>query len=310
MSLALCALSHSPLRGLHDPADEVMKRVDSALERIRTRVRDASPKRVVLLAPDHFNGHFYTPMPQFCLGLGATAVGDYGTPAGPVRVTADEVRSVHEALLEHVDVAVAYDMVVDHAFAQPLEILFGGLDAVPVIPLFVNCAAAPLSPVSRSLVLGETLGRILQELEGHTLVLASGGLSHDPPLPSVDHPEHRERLVSGRQWTAEERVVREARTVSTAQGHAAGSSDRLPLAPDWDAGLLRMLADGCFEQLACWDNDSISREAGGGGHEIRTWVAGFRALCEAGPYAVRESFYEPIPEWMVGFGAVYAEPAR
>jgi len=34
----------------------------------------------------------------------------------------------------------------DHGFAQPLQVLLGGIDRVPVVPVFINCVAVPLRP--------------------------------------------------------------------------------------------------------------------------------------------------------------------
>ena len=49
-------------------------------------------------------------------------------------------------------------MQVDHGFAQPLEFLLGGLDRVPVLPVFINGVAAPLPGFQRTRLLGEAMG--------------------------------------------------------------------------------------------------------------------------------------------------------
>ncbi len=55
----------------------------------------------------------------------------------------------HAVINSGIDLAVSYNMQVDHGFAQPLEFLLGGLDRLPVLPVFINGVAAPL-PVSRT----------------------------------------------------------------------------------------------------------------------------------------------------------------
>lgn len=47
---------------------------------------------------------------------------------------------------------------------QWLEILFGGLTEVAVVPSFINSAAPPFTPVHRVRALGEVLGRYLSGL--------------------------------------------------------------------------------------------------------------------------------------------------
>ncbi|GHL31687.1 hypothetical protein ECZU26_25120 [Escherichia coli] len=47
----------------------------------------------------------------------------------------------HAVMKSGIDLAVSYCMQVDHGFAQPLEFLLGGLDKVPVLPVFINGVA-------------------------------------------------------------------------------------------------------------------------------------------------------------------------
>ena len=69
---------------------------------------------------------------------------------------------------------------------QPLEILFGGLTAVPMVPFFINSVAPPFTPVHRVRALGEALGRYLSGLDKRVLLIGSGGLSHEPPVPTLE----------------------------------------------------------------------------------------------------------------------------
>ncbi len=83
-------------------------------------------------------------MPPFCLGVGATAIGDFASAAGDAgaRRAGGSLRPRHPQ--QRYRPAVSYNMQVDHGFAQPLEFLLGGLDRVPVLPVFINGVAAPL----------------------------------------------------------------------------------------------------------------------------------------------------------------------
>ena len=45
-----------------------------------------------------------------------------------------------------------------------------------------------------------------------------------------------------------------------------------------------------------------------GAHEIRTWIAAYSALAQAGPYTVTYRYYRPIPQYIVGFAVTTARP--
>lgn len=309
MALAVCTMSHSPLMGENDPEPEVAAAVEAAFAQARAFVADFAPELVLLLGPDHYNGFFYDMMPPFCLGTGASSVGDYRTAAGPLPVDRDAAYTlVRHVLAEGVDLAYSERMFVDHGLAQPLEILFGGLDAMPVVPVFVNSVAEPLGPVSRVRLLGEALGRGAASLDRRVLIVGSGGLSHDPPVPRLEGaaPAVAERLIAGRNPTPEERAAREQRVYAAGRAFAAGTATLAPLNPAWDRRLMALLAGGGFAEIDTWANEEFVAQAGHSGHEVRTWIAAYAALSTAGRYDVVSSFYHPIPEWIAGFGVTTA----
>lgn len=309
MTLALCTTSHTPLMGKADPGTEVSERVVAAFDEARAFIRDYAPELVVLFGPDHYNGFFYEVMPPFCIAADAESVGDYGLPKGPLPVDAEAARRIAaEVLAAGVDVAVSERMQVDHGFSQPLQLLFGAIDAVPVVPVFINCVAEPLGPVARARLLGEAVGRAAATLDRRVLIMGSGGLSHDPPVPRLQGapPEVSERLISGRNPTPEERAVRESRVVGAIAAFAAGESDLMPLNPQWDAELMALLASGELASIDDRPNDWFVEHAGHSSHEVRTWIAAYAALGAVGRYEVETSFYEAIPEWIAGFGLTTA----
>ncbi|SPW57880.1 2,3-dihydroxyphenylpropionate/2, 3-dihydroxicinnamic acid 1,2- dioxygenase [Escherichia coli] len=89
MHAYLHCLSHSPLVGYVDPAQAVLDEVNGVIASARARIAAFEPELVVLFAPDHYNGFFYDVMPPFCLGVGATAIGDFGSAAGELPVPTD-----------------------------------------------------------------------------------------------------------------------------------------------------------------------------------------------------------------------------
>ena len=311
MTVALVATSHSPLIGKHDPDSQVRAEVDEAFAAARSFIERFDPELVVMYAPDHYNGFLYDMMPPFCVGASANSVGDYGLPTGPLQVDRDIAhRLARRVLQEGVDVALSEDMQVDHGFVQPLQILFGAFDTVPVVPIFINCVADPLGPASRSRHLGLAVGRALVDIDRRVLVIGSGGLSHDPPVPRLAEspPEVVERLKHGRNPTPEQRALRESRTLQAAKEFKAGSSAYRPLNPEWDQLVLRSLAEGDFASVDGHDNDWFVTEAGHSSHEVRTWIAAYATLSAHGSIDVELSYYRPIPEWFAGFAVTTALP--
>ncbi|SFQ40183.1 2,3-dihydroxyphenylpropionate 1,2-dioxygenase [Geopseudomonas sagittaria] len=312
MSVYLQCLSHTPLVGHVDPAPEVLAEVDAVVREARQRIARFAPELVILFSPDHYNGFFYDLMPSFCIGMAAHAIGDYGTAAGPLDVPRELAEACAAAVLEAgVDVAVSYRMQVDHGFAQPLELLLGGLECCPVIPVFVNAVAAPLPSFQRARLLGEAIGRFTRGLDRRVLLLASGGLSHQPPVPELAKVDARmaERLLGGgRNLPADERAARQQRVIDAARAFVEDPHSLHPLNPEWDQAFLDLLVGGRVAELDRLSNADLSRLAGRSTHEVKTWVAAFAALSACGPYRAEARYYRPIPEWIAGFGALSARP--
>lgn len=309
MTAAAVGLSHSPLIGKNDPAPEVLARVGQAVEDAKAFVRAFDPELVVLYAPDHYNGFFYKEMPPFCLATEAHAVGDFGSAAGPLSVDTGAAKALAQGVLDRgVDLTISARMTVDHGFAQPLEVLFGGIDQVPVVPIFVNGVATPLGPVSRIRALGTAIGEAAAELDKRVLFLGSGGLSHDPPVPVLEGapPRVANALIEGHPPTPEQRAKGEQRVVQAGRDYAAGSTTMIPINPTWDNLLLDHLEKGELAEFDSWTVEWMAAEGGGSAHEVRTWIAAFASLAASGPYEMTSRFYEAIPAWIAGFAVAMA----
>ncbi|MBV9321655.1 MAG: 3-carboxyethylcatechol 2,3-dioxygenase [Mycobacterium sp.] len=309
--LALCCMSHSPLLNLPGPSQDLLDDIDAAITAAREFVSDYDPELVVIFAPDHYNGFFYKVMPPFCIGTQAQGVGDYGTYAGPLDVPEGIAEACAQAVLAAgVDVAVSASMDVDHGTVQPLEKLFGDAGARPVLPIFINSVATPLGPLSRSRILGTAVGSFLATLEKRVLVIGSGGLSHDPPVPTLATATRtvRQRIVQGRPMTSEQRLARQTAVIDAAHDFARGSSALQPLNPAWDHRFLEFVDGGQLANLDLWSNSFITHEGGSSAHEIRTWVAAFAALAATGPYQTTLRYYKPAAELIAGFAIRTAVP--
>lgn len=307
--LALVAMSHSPLLDHVEPPAGVGEELAAVFDRASSFVREFQPDLVISFAPDHYNGFFYEIMPPACIATAAYGLGDYGSATGDLNVPAEAAADLAtEVLAADVDIAVSHRMGVDHGAVQPLETLFGGIDVVPVIPVFVNGVAPPFGPMRRIRLLGEAIGRWAATRPEKILLLASGGLSHDPPVPrwaTASEPE-RALLLAGRNPTPEARAARQQRVIDTAAEFAAGRADIRDLNPEWDEAFLDVCAGGDAIAFDAYEADRMTEEAGNSSHEVRSWVAAVSALASAGRYTVRDRYYRPIPEYIAGFGVLTA----
>lgn len=297
-------MSHSPLLNLPGPPQELLDDIGGAVAAARYFVTDFDPELVVTFSPDHYNGFFYRAMPPFCIGTAAEGVGDYGTHKGPLDVPAELATQCVRAVLDaDIDVAISAAMDVDHGTMQPLQAVFGDAAAKPVIPVFINSVATPLGPMRRVRALGSAVGAYLATLGKRVLIVGSGGLSHDPPMPTLATapPAALDRIVRGSPMTTEQRQARQTAVIDAAREFAAGQGTLAPLNPAWDKAFLDLLDTGRLAEVDGWDNAWIAERAGNSAHEVRTWVAAFAALSAQGGYRTGHRFYRAAPELIAGF---------
>lgn len=312
MSIKLKCLSHTPLRGLNDPAAEIVAEVDAVLAAARADVEKFDPELIVIFAPDHYNGLFYDLMPPFVIATHADSVGDYRTLSGPLSVDRDLAQEMARFILDHdVDIALSHRLQVDHGCTQTLEELTGSLTRYPVVPIIINSVAPPFAPYRRVRRLGEVVGRFLATLDKRVLIVGTGGLSHEPPVPLLEGAPEAvgEFLICGRNPKPEARAARQERTIAAGKIYGTALSAQTPLNAEWDEAFIDLLLGGRLEAADDFSIEDISKEAGRSTHEVRTWVAAFAALAAArGPYEARRDYYRPINEWIAGYGVMSADP--
>lgn len=311
MTVLLKCLSHTPLRGLYDPEPGIVAEVEQVLAQAKADVEAFDPELIILFAPDHYNGLFYDLMPPFVVATAAESVGDYNTPLGnlsiPQDLALDLVRYIHD---KDVDVALSHRLQVDHGCTQILMETTGSLTRYPVIPIIINSVAPPFNPYRRIRKLGDAIGQFIATLNKRVLILGSGGLSHEPPVPLLSGAasEVAEFLICGRNPTPEARAAREARTVAAAKIFGTAECELTPLNAEWDNAFMDLLANNELEKVDAFEVEVISKEAGRSTHEVRTWVAAFAALAAQGDYTATKDYYRPINEWIAGYGVISAQP--
>jgi 2,3-dihydroxyphenylpropionate 1,2-dioxygenase len=297
---AVC-ISHTPLLDRSRAAPGIEEKFGLAVASAARFVDELRPNLTVLFFPDHFNGFFYNLMPSFCVGLQATSIGDFGTVPGQMDVSEMIAADcANFCVASGIDTASSYSMRVDHGAVQPLELL-GGRGA-PIVPIFINCVAPPLPTFARVRALGRSVGDWAARRPERVLVVSSGGLSHDPPIPQMANAsaEVRERLIGGLSMTHTQRLERQRRVISLGSAAEAENAKLRPLNPDWDRSLLDACASGRLDSLDNSNDREITEIAGRGAHEVRTWIAGLSAVSAEGSYDAKVLFYSPVGEWITG----------
>ena len=206
-------------------------------------------------------------------------------------------------------------MLVDHGFTQLLDILFDGPDQVPVLPVFINCGSDFRPPMHRVLRIGEAVGRFLKGLKGRRiLILGTGGLSHDPPIPAFRGAPDKvqQTLIEGIDYTPEKLDARNTRVIAAAEDFAKENKGGYKLLnEDWDRQILDLLENGRFAEMADYEDDWIYDMGGCGGQEIRMWLAACAAFAEFSgdsSFKATVDYYRCVPELFVAYSVAHAAP--
>lgn len=318
MSTFLTCASHSPLLYCFDKPPEDWEALKQAFRDREEAIREFDPDIVIAFGADHFNGFFLQLMPAFCVGLKARAVADIGGFAGKLDVPAAEALQIVASLRGNdIDMAVSYDMTIDHAFSQTINNMLGGLDAKPTIPVFINCIAPPLVPFRRSRLMGAAIGNYAGTLNKRVLFLASGGMSHHPTRYYPNLGEGTEEVAAWQlsgggdpksltpdQWIDRLEVMHHEGAKMITRGERTAADMRLN--PQADKRFLEVLVSGELAQYDVWDPATVVDMAGIGSMELHTWIAATAAHLAAGGDVPVTDFYSVTPELGIAAGLVHA----
>jgi 2,3-dihydroxyphenylpropionate 1,2-dioxygenase len=274
----------------------------SAVARAREVARATKPTALVVVGPDHFRNFFYDVMPAFCIGTDRiSSFGDYRTTRDDLPAASGLARSVHGSLMaQGFDPALSLHMGVDHGITQPYALFAPQLD-LPLMPVMIACTGPAKPSLRRCAAIGRAIGTAVRESDGHrVLIVGSGGLSHWLPPTDPDHlevdPELRRFIIDGRASAREVQASRETRILES----AASNNGRIN--NEWDMWFLDLIAQGAVEQVLELTDAEVERNAGNGGHEIRTWITAASAW--GAPMDVYG--YEPQPAWLTGTACLAA----
>lgn len=304
MNVALACASHTPMLFEQDFASaQTCDDVRRSFQQLAGFIEDFSPDLIIQFSPDHFHGFHYNNMPSFCIGAAANSYGDWHTNSGALRVDEEFSLKVLDAVRRaDIDLAVSFDMTVDHGFVQMWEAMWGDFNRYPIIPIFVNSIAPPLPTYRRARQLGDAVGRFVASSGKRVLFAASGGLSHDPIVPKIQGAtaEVRNRLL-GREAVSREQQDRRERMLREAAGlMIEGKGPSRALNPEWDKALLSQLRVCNWAATDVLTAEQVEADAGSGGNEVLCWVAATAAAAACGQLEIVQEDYMPIPGWFAG----------
>lgn len=177
-------------RGLGPP--DAVAAFDAGYARLARALQDAAPDVCLIISAEHVNKFFLDNMPAFCMGMFEAFSGpvearsrDIGYPRRVVPSDAGFARYLIErGLDEGVDWAVSEHWEADHGIMVPLHKI-DPEGRVPMVPVFVNCASAPMPSARRCYAVGEWIARAVADWDAgkRVAIIATGGLSHSVGTP-------------------------------------------------------------------------------------------------------------------------------
>jgi protocatechuate 4,5-dioxygenase beta chain len=164
-----------------------------AMDEMRWRLEAAKPDVILGFSNDHLLNWPINNIPEFTVGIGEEHVGPadwydewLGMPTkyripGHARLAR---HIVNEGARRRVAFSFLRQMQFDDGFSVPMHYL-NPYNAIPLVPISMNCTVPPIPLPERSYQVGITLREMLKAYpdDVRVAVLATGGLSHEPGGP-------------------------------------------------------------------------------------------------------------------------------
>ncbi|KAF0219567.1 MAG: protocatechuate 4 5-dioxygenase beta [Rhodospirillaceae bacterium] len=176
---------------------------------------EVKPDVAVVVYNDHGLNFFLDKMPTFAVGAAPEYVNadeGWGIPTvQPFGGDLDLSWHLIDSLIEaEFDLTTCQEMLVDHAFTLPLELMFPDRLEKPIrtVPICQNTVQFPLPSAKRCLAFGRAIGRAIEnwDSDARVVVLGTGGLSHQLEgtragfINKAFDLEFLEKLVSDPDW--------------------------------------------------------------------------------------------------------------
>ena len=265
-----CAASHAPGMTAWTEAapKEQAENFLGNYRKLGARLAASKPDAIVALTVEHWANFFLNSMPAFSIGRAE----HYDGPIEEwLRVPKARVPGDAKLAAELIDACL--DGGFDPLFSD--ELLF---DHATFLPMhFLNPQmSVPVVPV------------IINTLT--------------PPMPTTKRCFAFGEFLGRFLNRSEKRI---AMIATGGLSHWPGEAQHGKINVPFDKKFLANLISRDFNQLTAYTHDEINREAGSGGHEIRTWIALAGALQS---WKAELIAYEPVVPWATGCGLVEFNP--
>lgn len=261
-----CAASHAPGMTAWTEAapKEQAETILGSYRQLGERVKASKPDVLVAITVEHWANFFLNQMPTFCIGR----ANHYDGPIEEwLRIPKARIPGDVELAAQLIDACL--DGGFDPTFSD--ELLFDHATMLPLHFLNPNLSV-PVVPI------------IINTLT--------------PPMPT---PKRCLALGQMLGQALEKNHKRIALIATGGLSHWPGEAKHGKINVPFDKRFLEILTQGDWNQLADYSHEEINRDAGSGGHEIRTWIA----LAGAVPGWKAELLaYEPVVPWATGCGLV------
>src|SRR3989442_4239129 len=177
----------------------------------------ARPDVMIAILDDHFENHYRNLMPIFSIGVAPKQAGpaDYWLEALKLE-RKEDIRS-DERLAEFMlgrmvsagfDVARMGSIEYGNNLMVPLKLIRPQND-IPIVPVFINVFSPPVASMARAYAFGEAVRAAVDAAPGNARVafLATGGLSHWPPVWGPESPQSDVFLTRMKRFQSEGRKV-------------------------------------------------------------------------------------------------------
>jgi 2,3-dihydroxyphenylpropionate 1,2-dioxygenase len=317
MTSALFCASHSPLMHCYSKAPKEHDEIAALFKRRAEEIKTFDPEIVFAFGPDHYTSFFRKLAPPFCIGINAHATGDIGGYEGKLNVPEKTAVECAKALQNaDVDIALSYDLGIDHGLSQTIVNVCGSLDRYPIIPITFNIMTYPLPPFRRSKVLGEAVGKFAKSLGKRVLFIGSGGLSHNPDIIFPAYGTAEEKITSYQmkgphedqpkltQWLNHMDSIHREAAVALGSGGITAADCKFN--KELDLEFLDFVTSGQVGKADKWKPDWLIEQAGIGSVEIYTWIAACSAHAVAGGKTPVKDIYAQTVEYGVALSMVHA----
>ena len=261
-----CAASHAPGMTAWTEAapQEQRDRILGSYHKLAEMLAASKPDALVVVSVEHWANFFLNQMPTFCIGR---AQYYHGPVEEWLKISKTRVPGDAALGAQLIDACLGGGF--DPAFSD--ELLF---DHATMLPLhFLNPGMAiPVVPL------------IINTLT--------------PPMPTPKRCFQLGRVLG---QALEQQAKRIALIATGGLSHWPGEAKMGKINVAFDEQFLQILIDGKRVPLAEYSHAQIDKEAGSGGHEIRTWITVAAAVED---WRANLLAYEPVHPWATGCGLV------